>query len=120
MIRRCATASSVAVHGSDRYKAQLAERVWHEGYRYAKAGVILGELVPETTQQPVLWSDVDRERRAKLWKVVDGLNLNMSLGRGMVALLGAGLKDPAWKLQTSFGSTHLTTRWDELLRAKAE
>ncbi len=57
--------------------------------RYAKAGVILTELVPKTVQQPALWLDVDRERRAKLRKVVDGLNL--CLGRGEMVPLGSGL-----------------------------
>lgn len=39
---------------------RLARRAWRDGFRYAKAGVVLTELVPETTQQPALWSDVDR------------------------------------------------------------
>lgn len=96
---------------------RLAKRSWRDGYRYAKAGVLLTELVPETTQQAALWSDMDRERRAKLWKVVDGLNL--SLGRGTVAPLGSGLKEPAWMLRAAHRSPRWTTRWDELPLVKA-
>jgi DNA polymerase V len=96
---------------------RLAERSWRDGFRYAKAGIILTELLPETTLQPALWGDVDREKRAKLWKVVDGLNL--SLGRGMVVPLGSGLDNAKWKVRASFRSPRWTTRWDEIPRAKA-
>lgn len=56
---------------------RLGERAWRDGFRFAKAGVILTELLPEAVSQPALWAEVDRERRAKLWKVVDGLNLSL-------------------------------------------
>ena len=95
----------------------LASSVWRSGFRYVKAGVILTELVPETSRQPALWPAVDRERRAQLWKVVDGLNLK--LGRGTVAPLGSGLQDAGWKLRSSFRSPRWTTRWAELPHVKA-
>ena len=68
--------------------ARLGERIWRDGYRYAKAGVMLRELVPVSAVQPALWSPLDRERRAKLWQVIDALN--GKLGRGTVRPLGAG------------------------------
>ncbi len=100
-----------------RLSVSLARSVWRSGFRYAKAGVILTELVPEVSLQPALWSDVDRERRAELWKVVDGLNLK--LGRGTISTLGMGGTESSWKLRAAFRSPRWTTQWAELPRAKA-
>lgn len=96
----------------------LAASVWRSGYRYAKAGVILTELVPESSHQPGLWSSIDRERRAEMWKVIDALNLK--LGRGIVTTAGAGQQDASWKLRAAFRSPRWTTRWTELPQAKAK
>ena len=38
------------------------ERLFRDGFRYAKCGVMITELLPETVQQPALWSELDRER----------------------------------------------------------
>ena len=97
---------------------RLAARVWRDGYRYAKAGVILTELVPETTQQIALWTGLERDRRAKLWKVVD--ELNRDLGRGTVTLLGSGPNDAKWKVRAAYRSPRWTTQWSELPQAKAK
>ncbi len=69
---------------------RLGERLWRDGFRYAKCGVMITELLPETVQQPALWSELDRERRERAWKTVD--KLNATLGRGTVRILSAGRK----------------------------
>jgi DNA polymerase V len=97
---------------------RLGARLWRDGYRYAKAGVVMTELLPETMRQPSLWSDLDREKRAKLWRVVDSLNAD--LGRDSVRLLSAGPTAAPWKLRASHRSPRWTTRWDELPRACAK
>jgi DNA polymerase V len=97
---------------------RLGARLWRDGYRYAKAGVVMTELMPETMRQPSLWSDLDREKRAKLWRVVDSLNAD--LGRDSVRLLSAGPSAAPWKLRASHRSPRWTTRWDELPRACAK
>jgi DNA polymerase V len=97
---------------------RLGARLWRDGYRYAKAGVVMTELLPETMRQPSLWSDLDREKRAKLWRVVDSLNAD--LGRDSVRLLSAGHTAAPWKLRASHRSPRWTTRWDELPRACAK
>jgi DNA polymerase V len=50
---------------------RLGERLWKDGFRYSKCGVMIAELLPETTQQPALWDDLDRERRERVWKTMD-------------------------------------------------
>ena len=78
---------------------------------------MITELLPETVQQPALWSELDRERRERVWKTVD--RLNATLGRGTVRILSAGPKDAAWKLRAEYRSQRWTTRWEELPRVQA-
>lgn len=92
--------------------ASLAERLFRDGFRYAKCGVMITKLLPETVQQPALWSELDRERRERAWKTVD--RLNATLVRGTVRILSAGPKDTAWKLRADYRSPRWTTRWTEL------
>ena len=96
---------------------RLGERLWRDGYRYAKCGVMITELLPETVQQPALWSELDCERRERVWKTVD--RLNATLGRGTVRILSAGPKDAAWKLRAEYRSPRWTTRWEELPSVRA-
>ncbi len=86
----------------------LGERPFREGFRYAKCGVMITELLPENVQRPALWSELDRERRERVWKTVD--RLNATLGRGTVRILSAGPKDAAWKLRAEYRSPRWTTR----------
>ena len=96
---------------------RLGERLWRDGFRYSKCGVMITELLPEAVQQPALWSELDRERRERAWKTVD--QLNAKLGRGTVRILAAGPKDSAWKLRAEHLSPRWTTRWDELPRVRS-
>ena len=96
---------------------RLATGIWRSGFRYAKAGIILSELIPETSRQPSLWPAIDRQRRAQLWKVVDELNL--TLGHGTVCTLGSGLENASWKLRAHHRSPRWTTRWSELPHANS-
>jgi DNA polymerase V len=89
---------------------RLGERLWRDGFRYSKCGVIITELLPETIRQPALWGELDRDRRDKL---------NATLGRDTVRILGAGPKDAAWKLRAEHRSPRWTTRWEELPKVRA-
>jgi DNA polymerase V len=96
---------------------RLGERIWRDGYRYAKAGVMLTELLPASAMQPALWSPHDREKRAALWRVVD--ELNRQLGRDAVRPLGAGARKAGWHLRAEHRSPRWTTRWEEMPVARA-
>ena len=96
---------------------RLGERLFRDGFRYGKCGVMITELLPEAVQQPALWSELDCERRGRAWKTVD--RLNTTLGRGTVCILSAGPKDAAWKLRTEHRSPRWTTRWEEMPKARA-
>jgi DNA polymerase V len=96
---------------------RLGERIWREGFRYAKTGIMVTELLPETVRQPALWSEVEREKRERAWAVVD--RLNVKLGRGAVRVLAAGPKEAAWNLRAEFLSPRWTTRWSDIPVVKA-
>jgi DNA polymerase V len=91
---------------------RLGERLWKDGFRYSKCGVMITELMPETIRQPALWGELDREKRERAWRAMD--KLNATLGRDAVRILGAGPKNAAWKLRAEHRSPRWTTRWDEL------
>lgn len=96
---------------------RLGERLWRDGFRYAKCGVMITELLPGTTLQRALWGELEHERRARAWKVMD--RLNATLGRDTVRILGAGRRDACWKLRAQYISPRWTTRWDELPKVNA-
>ena len=96
---------------------RLGERLWRDGFRYSKCGVMITELMPETIRQPALWGELDREKRERAWRAMD--KLNATLGRDTVRILGAGPKDAAWKLRAEHRSPRWTTRWDELPKIQA-
>jgi DNA polymerase V len=98
--------------------ARLGERLWRDGFRYAKCGVMITELLPEVDRQPALWGDLDRERRERVWKTMD--KLNASLGRDTLRVLSAGPKDGAWNLRAEYRSPRWTTRWEELPQVEAK
>jgi DNA polymerase V len=64
------------------HAAFLAARIWRDGYRFAKAGILLGGLVPLDRVQPCLLESRDRERSARLMHAMGTINRQM--GRGMV------------------------------------
>jgi DNA polymerase V len=96
---------------------RLGERLWREGFRYSKAGVMSTELLPESVRQPALWTELDRDKRERAWKAMD--SLNATLGRDTVRLLSAGPKAATWKLRAEHRSNRWTTRWDELPKVRA-
>ena len=97
---------------------RLGERLWRDGFRYSKCGVMITELLPETIRQPALWGELDREKRERAWRAMD--KLNATLGRNTVRILSAGPKDAAWKLRAEHRSPRWTTRWDELPKVLAK
>jgi DNA polymerase V len=79
---------------------------------------MISELMPEAFEQPASWSEFEREKRAKLWKVVDSLNTD--LGINTVRILSTGPTAASWKLKAEHRSPRWTTRREELPNAKAK
>ena len=96
-----------------RAAAHALDRIWRDGFRYKKAGVMLLDLAPAAIVQVDLWTAPDTPRRKSLMQTIDRLNADH--GRGGVRFASTGTKQE-WKLRCDQRSPRYTTDWDELLR----
>jgi DNA polymerase V len=96
-----------------RHARRGVERIYREGFRYKKAGVMLLDLVPAAPSQGAMFDDVDRERGGRLMCAVDAVNARMGAETLRFAATGFGR---GWKMQREHCSPSYTTRWDELLK----
>jgi DNA polymerase V len=89
---------------------RAATQLWRDGYRYAKAGVVLLDLAPASSQSRTLFPSRDP---------VQSLDaVNRRYGRG--ALRPAAVtSNPRWGMRQSNISPRYTTRIDEILQVKA-
>lgn len=91
------------------------DKVWLDGHRYAKAGVMLNDFTPSGVSQLNLFDDVKPQARSdELMKALDGINHS---GLGKVWFAGQGI-DPDWKMKREMLSPAYTTRWKEIPVAK--
>ncbi|MBZ0106348.1 MAG: Y-family DNA polymerase [Sulfuricella denitrificans] len=88
------------------------KQLYRPGYRYAKAGVMLMDLVPEASRQHTLFVDeAAQQESVRLMQAMDAINRRM--GKDTVFLAGAGTRK-GWKMKQGNKSPCYTTRWDEL------
>lgn len=86
--------------------ATLLRRLWRNGFRYSKAGVMLSNLVPQEKVQPTLLDTLDRERSARLMAAMDAVNTRM--GRGTLAPATA-IAGRGWRMRQESRSPSYTT-----------
>lgn len=97
---------------------RLLRRIYAEGYEYKKTGIFLTELVTQENVQLSLFGG-GREndpRRNALESAVD--QLNRRLGKNTVRYGAMGTR-PKWGMRQERKSRGFTTRWEELLVARA-
>lgn len=92
------------------------DEIWREGFRYAKAGVILTDLSKARARQLSLLTDPRREQRDHLLAVMD--TLNSRYGRGTVRPAAAGIQT-SWRLKRERCSPRYTTEWKDMPAARA-
>jgi DNA polymerase V len=93
----------------------LLKRIWKDGFRYAKAGVMLSDFYDPGMFQPGLFDDVStRSNSQQLMSVLDTINQS---GAGKVFFAGQGTKKD-WSMKRELLSPAYTTRWDQLPRVK--
>jgi DNA polymerase V len=93
-----------------------AEAIYRPSHAFAKAGVLLLELQPETLVQGHLFAQQDSERSQLLMQTLD--NLNRRFGSRTVQYAAAGLKKN-WGMRQGMRSPRWTTCWEELLVVRA-
>lgn len=91
---------------------QCLRKLYREGYRYHKAGVMLLDLLPNYVKQLSLFNPED-VRKQKLIKTVD--KINQLLGNNTIFYCSEGIKK-TWQIKRAYKSPCYTTRLKELLR----
>lgn len=87
------------------------DRIWMDGHRYAKAGVMLNDFTPSGVAQLNLFDDLQpRKHSDALMKVLDGINHS---GKGKVWFAGRGIA-PEWHMKRDMLSPAYTTRWSDI------
>ncbi|EDN2205574.1 DNA polymerase V subunit UmuC [Salmonella enterica] len=87
------------------------DRIWLDGHRYAKAGIMLNDFTPSGVAQLNLCDEVQpRPHSDVLMKVVDSINHS---GLGKVWFAGRGIA-PEWQMKREMLSPAYTTRWTDL------
>lgn len=89
------------------------DKIWKEGHRYQKAGVMLGDFFSQGVAQLNLFDDnAPRPGSEKLMAVMDQLNTRD--GRGTLYFAGQGTR-PSWQMKCEMLSPRYTTRFSDLL-----
>lgn len=90
------------------------DRIFLEGHRYAKAGVMLNDFTPTGVSQLNLFDEVQpRPNSYELMKVLDGINHS---GLGNVWFAGRGIA-PEWQMKREMLSPSYTTKWSDIPHA---
>ncbi|EKG0267735.1 Y-family DNA polymerase, partial [Salmonella enterica subsp. enterica serovar Anatum] len=92
------------------------DKIWHDGHRYQKAGVMLGDFFSHGVAQLNLFDDnVPRAGSAKLMEVLD--HLNAKDGKGTLYFAGEGIQQQ-WAMKREMLSPRYTTKYSDLLLVK--
>lgn len=87
------------------------DRIWLEGRRYMKAGIMLDDFTPSGVSQLNLFDEnKPRANSAQLMEVLDGINQS---GLGSVWFAGQGV-NTEWKMKRDMLSPAWTTRWSDI------
>lgn len=115
------TASAMCIYPTcdTRDIVELAMRalagIWREGFRYAKAGIMLSDFYQGGTVQLDMFSEQQpRACAEKLMETIDRINRS---GRGQIYFAGQG-RDNAWQMKRDMLSPRYTTCFAELLTVK--
>jgi len=97
--------------------SKILDKIYKPGYLYKKAGVILFNLMPETQVQLNLFRTFEEDKKsARLMHAVD--KINDIGGRNTILFAAAGLQK-SWRMNSRIASKRYTTKWEELIIAKA-
>ena len=90
--------------------------IWRDGYRYAKAGVMLGDFYQSGMTQFDMFSEQQPRANADaLMAALDSINRS---GKGKVWFAGQGDRDSTWQMKREMLSPRYTTRLKDIPRIK--
>ncbi|MBA3815283.1 MAG: Y-family DNA polymerase [Parachlamydiaceae bacterium] len=95
---------------------QCLMQLYQEGEHYKKCGVVLLDLIPETSVIPDLFLGGINQKRSTIMHIVDGINANYGKNSLFYGAMGVSQE---WKMRSDKRSPHNTTSWKHLPIAKA-
>ena len=96
---------------------ELLDQVYISGLDYKKAGLMLGDIVPEGVKQLNLFKSKpgkEEQNTSNLISLYDHLNSKYGQGKLFYASQGNKSKKSNWQANQSFRSPCFTTRWEDL------
>ncbi|GAB7443304.1 hypothetical protein OUHCRE11_24760 [Enterobacter asburiae] len=92
------------------------DKIWKDGHRYQKAGIMLGDFFSQGVAQLNLFDEnAPREDSAQLMQILD--HLNAKGGKGTLYFAGQGIQQQ-WQMKREMLSPRYTTRYSDLLVVK--
>ena len=111
------SADSMITGASKVKRSAVLRRLYRPGFAYAKAGVMLTEIISASQRMPTLFDDsVGMARSKNLMHAVD--SINQAYGRGTIRLAAEGI-DQHWKMRAGRRSPAFTTCLAEIPIARA-
>ncbi len=91
------------------------DTIYQPGFAYKKAGILLGDLVSNTSYQPTLFGPKSPQEFAKEQKVMQLIDKAKEQFGHPVLQFAAEGTEKRWQTKRELRSSCFTTRWDELL-----
>lgn len=98
------------------YAEQVVDRLFKEGYKYKKAGVMMTGLVPTDQVQTDMFDGADRGRDNKVMQALDLINSQIKKGALQIAAQG---RTQPWRMKCEKRTPNYTTSWKELVTVAA-
>lgn len=95
-----------------RFALKGLEKIYRPGYTYKKAGIIVGDIVPQQQQQLSLFDSIDRQKQQSVMSALDKINDRMGRDKVRLAVQGQARQ---WKMKREKLSPSYSTRIDEAL-----
>ena len=97
------------------YARLACKEIFRVGYEYKKVGVIVGNITPEEVNQLAIFDALDKEKHAKLMKVLDKVNAQYGRDSLHVAVTEG---DKNYRLRCERRSPLYTTKWSDIVKVK--
>lgn len=95
-----------------RLAIQALNKIYRPNYRYKKAGVIIGDIVPQKQQQLSLFDHVDRKKQQAIMTALDSINDRVGREKVRLAIQGSQRK---WRMKQEQLSPCYSTRIEDAL-----
>ena len=90
----------------------LLNRIYKPGYKYKKAGIILADIIRDSSKQYDLFSDYEKiEKRENISRVMDSINARY--GRNAINICTGGFNND-WEMRREYLSPAYTTDFNQL------